>query len=222
MKTYNIKCNHNNYRIDSRGYKVCGTCLSIKYYMKRYNLFLEEAMERQQRPLSQIGVNRESVKQLRLQHSDWTLQQIGEKVGLTRERVRQILKTSGLQTKKIFPVLNKCIDCEKKKSGIYNSRCQKCLYIKNSVFRSCEQCGTVNRYQLSYAKRTKINFCGRICHGKWLGHNFGRGRSKKSKMNKVLNSIYNIFRGKAKTSRPAKLKKPLYDIVILFLLDKRD
>ena len=221
MKTYNIKCDHNNFEINKQGYKICRTCRSIKYYMKRYNIPFTEAVTRQRHPLSQIGTNRELVNQLRLHHSDWTLQQIGDKVGLTRERVRQILKTSGSKTKKIYPVLNKCIDCGKKKSGTYHSRCQKCLYIKNSVFRSCTQCGTVNRYQPGLVKRTKINFCSRICHGKWLGQNFGRGRGKKSKMNKVLNSIYNLFRSKPKTLKSVKLVNTSYDYSNIISLRQR-
>jgi DNA-directed RNA polymerase sigma subunit (sigma70/sigma32) len=41
---------------------------------------------------------REKVVDLRLRHTDWSLQKIGKAVDLSRERVRQILKSENLPT----------------------------------------------------------------------------------------------------------------------------
>ena len=44
-------------------------------------------------------VNKQRVFALREEHPDWTLDAIGQEVGVTRERVRQILKKRGMPTK---------------------------------------------------------------------------------------------------------------------------
>ena len=43
--------------------------------------------------------NRTRVADLRKSHPDWTLQRIGNTVGVTKERVRQLLKLQGLPTR---------------------------------------------------------------------------------------------------------------------------
>ena len=48
---------------------------------------------------SQIGPNRERVANLRKAHSDWTLARIATEIGITKERVRQILVKLGLPTR---------------------------------------------------------------------------------------------------------------------------
>ena len=48
-----------------------------------------------------IGPNRERVANLRKAHSDWTLVRIGMEIGITKERVRQILVKLGLPTRRV-------------------------------------------------------------------------------------------------------------------------
>ena len=45
--------------------------------------------------------NRKRVVNLRTAYPDWTLQRIGDSVGLTKERVRQLLVQEGLPTKRV-------------------------------------------------------------------------------------------------------------------------
>jgi len=52
-------------------------------------------------PKSQVGPNRERVPNLRKAHSDWTLARIATEIGITKERVRQILVKLGLPTRAI-------------------------------------------------------------------------------------------------------------------------
>ena len=52
-------------------------------------------------PLHPVGENRRRVALLRNSHPDWTLQQIANEVGLSRERVRQLLMKSGLPTRRL-------------------------------------------------------------------------------------------------------------------------
>ena len=46
--------------------------------------------------------NRKRVVTLRTTYPDWTLQKIGDNVGLTKERVRQLLVQEGLPTKRVL------------------------------------------------------------------------------------------------------------------------
>jgi len=48
---------------------------------------------------SRLGLNRELVATLRRTHPDWTLLRIATEVGLTKERVRQLLVKLGLPTR---------------------------------------------------------------------------------------------------------------------------
>jgi len=48
---------------------------------------------------SRIGPNRERVANLRKEHSDWSLTRIGAEIGITKERVRQLLVKLGLPTR---------------------------------------------------------------------------------------------------------------------------
>ena len=47
---------------------------------------------------SRFGYSRRRVAELRDMHPDWTLEEIGEDVGVTRERVRQLLSSESLRT----------------------------------------------------------------------------------------------------------------------------
>ena len=48
--------------------------------------------------MNSIGVNRDKVAHLRKTHPDWTLAKIAREVGVSKERVRQLLKMQGLPT----------------------------------------------------------------------------------------------------------------------------
>lgn len=51
--------------------------------------------------VGKMGVNRERVSELRIAHPDWTLQKIADGVGITKERVRQLLVLQGLPTRHV-------------------------------------------------------------------------------------------------------------------------
>jgi len=48
---------------------------------------------------NRIGLNRKLVANLRRTHPDWTLLHIATEVGISKERVRQLLVKLGLPTK---------------------------------------------------------------------------------------------------------------------------
>ena len=49
--------------------------------------------------VGRLGINRGKVATLRKDHPDWTLQKIADGVGITKERVRQLLVLQGLPTR---------------------------------------------------------------------------------------------------------------------------
>ena len=49
--------------------------------------------------VGRVGLNRGRVATLRKDHPDWTLQKIADGVGITKERVRQLLVLQGLPTR---------------------------------------------------------------------------------------------------------------------------
>ena len=60
----------------------------------------QEKQRKEQCPLMPVGENRLKVASLRNNHPEWTLQQIADEVGISRERVRQLLVKLGLPTKR--------------------------------------------------------------------------------------------------------------------------
>ena len=142
-----------------------------------------------------------------------TLENIGHAIGLTRERVRQII----IQVKAeaydgiIEPIERisgggrfqaYCIECGKKlstaKKGFESGSkmCRECKKAKPVVF-FCFSCGKetikstpedISRYKQNKKRATKNtghNFCSKQCSGRWVGVNKGFGLLKTR--NKSLN-----------------------------------
>ncbi len=116
---------------------------------------------------------RESVIQIRQANPCATLQDIGNKVGITRERVRQILQTAQLDTYHYRPtyICNQCgepISRERAtKNKLYCS--SDCLKQSSRITLPCSYCGTLVTRKVSDFICHKKNhvFCNRHCFGKW-------------------------------------------------------
>ncbi len=103
-----------------------------------------------------------------------TLQQVGDEVGITKERVRQILVSSSLPTRHYtVPKLFSCLNCGK---PTYNKKyCRKqCWYEYTHPLLTCDTCGTLFRRGqsqiISRANRPVYKggiFCSRKCIGKY-------------------------------------------------------
>ena len=115
-----------------------------------------------------------------------TLQEIGDKYGITRERVRQVLKEAGVQTKHVLRVNHLiCPFCGGEKT--YNSsRCPTCREAQREAVRLvplvCDQCGTMfERKQVDVLTRAKRYgfggpvFCSRRCQGIYTAEHYGIG-----------------------------------------------
>lgn len=127
------------------------------------------------------------------------LSDIAEWYGISRERVRQILRANGvpmLQTgakRRKFLAECKQPGCE---DTVENHSSRYCLthrpIPKGSVTVTCSWCGktkdvplrdieAANRHWRTNRFRTeppKHHFCDRRCHGKWFGSNYSNGRPK--------------------------------------------
>ena len=139
-----------------------------------------------------------------------TLQEIASEVGLTRERIRQIINIS-LEDNDLKP-----INRIKRRGGIDENKrdhcvgnCGKSMY---KIFRryantpymchscrkeewkkinpTCTNCGKVISLNDSYkyhrkaykkkAKHPEMNFCSKTCLGEYSGRNFGFGANRKN------------------------------------------
>jgi len=115
-----------------------------------------------------------------------TLQRIGDRFGITRERVRQILKEAGKSTVSWRPTYI-CQNCGKEMLG--NNRqvktfcSKKCWIDYHQVPIECEMCGEIfyvrQSIVLSKHKSHNPRFCSNTCQGKWLGENYGKGKQCK-------------------------------------------
>jgi len=113
-----------------------------------------------------------------------TLQQIGNKFGITRERVRQILVKERTSTRRPnYGQYSKiCPMCKKSQIRGKTILCRSCYHHMHTVPLSCELCGTIVYRKQSEVIRdfAKANYqhiwCSKQCQGKWFGANFGWGR----------------------------------------------
>lgn len=126
---------------------------------------------------------RELVKEIRIKNPCATLQQIGDKVGLTRERVRQILNLGNLPTKHYHQDKRKMIACLNCGKPTPNAKyCGfKCSKGYNQIQLVCRQCGNMFYRTKSYVMTKGNNihshgdFCNKKCSGKYIGIHYGFG-----------------------------------------------
>ena len=87
---------------------------------------------------------RKSIARMRRRFPCYSLQQIGDKFGISRERVRQILNEMGEETKGLKrlmpPTVRRCQRCEEEIVPIKVTYCAKCRYELHNVQIVCDQC----------------------------------------------------------------------------------
>lgn len=110
-----------------------------------------------------------------------TLNEIGAKYGVTRERVRQVLSRAGKVTS-AYHQTYLCIQCGKDMGTEEKLFCNKqCRYDYGHIKIACSYCGKFQEYsikwliwQIEHGRRSPdLFFCSQYCHGKWLGENHG-------------------------------------------------
>jgi hypothetical protein len=126
-----------------------------------------------------IEGTREEIKVLKNIHPCWSQTKIAKTVGKTRQWVSHVLNQEGLNTKR----KKVCINCGEDRGGNKMFCSRKCFTAYHNVEVTCEVCGVTKQRKISevlhyddHHKRAHT-FCSKQCQGKWLGDNFGKGRS---------------------------------------------
>ncbi len=137
------------------------------------------------------GPHYEQACQLRRDNPAMTLDAIGKQVGVSRERIRQLLKKAGLETHSTGNhrrAWRPCaMECGRLTLRTYCSRkCSAAAYhLRMSTVLTCTQCGKEflrqnalirTRAKNYLGKYTTTNvFCNKVCQGRYVGAHFGIG-----------------------------------------------
>lgn len=118
-------------------------------------------------------------KEIMLENEDWNLSDIGNALGVGRERARQLLLAENISIrdyrnskKKNDRICPSCGGIKYSESNI----CSKCYKEIHNLSFICEICGdTFTRYKSQVEREgcSAPRFCSRECQGAWLGKNYG-------------------------------------------------
>ena len=129
------------------------------------------------------AVRKKVVIALRKSNPCATLEEIGQDVNVSRERVRQILNKANLPTRKHL-VINLCNNCGgnirryNRNQQFCNKECRR-AYSRIQI--ACSFCGALKEYRAKEVtwniehngRSSDLFFCSKQCQGKWLGKNHG-------------------------------------------------
>ena len=135
------------------------------------------------------ATRRNQIVQMKTDNPNMTLERIGREVGVSRERVRQVLSKEGIKTSKDNPT---CADCgvilrpsvikpytDPKTNKRYCKSCRN-----NMVYGiyECHTCGKEVKRRKKQIRKSKQKhvFCDKTCLGKYLGTHYSRGRGIKA------------------------------------------
>ena len=141
--------------------------------------------------LKEINAERRKseIIKMKIDSPERTLESIGDEVGVSRERVRQVLSKEGIKTSKDVPT---CADCgvvlhpsvvKPYTNPKTNQRyCKNCRHSMLYGTYKCDTCGKeVKRKKSQIRNRQQRHvFCDRTCLGKYVGTHYARGRTAKS------------------------------------------
>jgi hypothetical protein len=123
-----------------------------------------------------LTISEQSIEIAKMRHDNpcLTLQQIGNKYGISRERVRQVLAKQGTTTKHyIKRQYSECLNCGKQTTNkLYCTK--KCRTDYNQITLVCDNCGKSFNRKKSDIIRTSNNenykghqFCNSTCTGEY-------------------------------------------------------
>ena len=151
----------------------------ISYYARRCDKCFRKAYGRKPSAVAPTALA------LQKQHPDWTWQRIATEVGVTRERVRQVMAKAGIPNPSLALSLLNEPKCQKCGLGVlrrHTKLCPECRYEDVEVYDLvCSECGkTFERKAWLQDRQDRINphhgtivFCGRPCQGKYLAKHSG-------------------------------------------------
>jgi len=115
------------------------------------------------------------------EHPDMTMTEIGRRLGVSRERVRQIFDKANI----VRPVRRRrCLDCNNLATSSHALRCAFHQWARHHITVQCNYCGrwfSITRRvwnaripERGYSE-PKVFYCNRTCMGRWLGQHHGFG-----------------------------------------------
>jgi transcription elongation factor Elf1 len=123
---------------------------------------------------------RQRVKELRMSNMFMSMSAIARLIGISRQRVFQILQEEGLPTKHLVKPVNKaqysCLACGKISPNKFcSSECQKQW---RQIPVVCTRCGKlffrdVHQLLANYRDHSDTVFCSRNCQSRWIGEHYG-------------------------------------------------
>ena len=124
-----------------------------------------------------METNREKIILYKKEHPDWTLAYIGSLIGVTKQRVRQVLLTNNLPTKRLKEYCFPCIVCKtlilskNTSKVICSDECKKKLLWVNLLCTNCKI--SISRLKSVLArdlrkKPNKLFFCSKSCNISYL------------------------------------------------------
>jgi len=122
----------------------------------------------------------DKVAELRSKAPQMPAIEVARQVGVSRERVRQILVNLGLPTRFRLPP-RRCSICGTQiERDSLTGLCRACRHESCRVTLVCDECGRQYKVRRSYAtarqkRGCRHKFCGLRCMGKWAGRHYGWG-----------------------------------------------
>lgn len=125
---------------------------------------------------SLVSDTRKQVKDLRSSSLCMTMSEIAKRVGISRQRVYQILRKDGFPTKhRVHKNQYECLVCGTPSE--YKLCSKKCKKKWQQIPVTCTRCGKLffrNKHEFlhNYKNHGFALFCSRHCVGKWLAENY--------------------------------------------------
>jgi len=123
---------------------------------------------------------RQQVKELRMSNLSMTMSEIARLMGISRQRVFQILQENGLPTKHLVRQINNyrynCPVCGKISINKFCS--DECKKQWQQIPVVCTRCGKlffrdIHKFLYNYRDHNGTIFCSRNCQSKWIGEHYG-------------------------------------------------
>ncbi len=120
----------------------------------------------------------------------YTLQQIGNEYGITKERVRQILSSEGVDTT-LYNPKKICQKCGGKKEKGQRKYCKKCADELQYIHIRCEKCHRLFRRSVHYViyNNPEHMFCSNKCRGSYVKNSRHKSRFKNHPRANFVNAL---------------------------------
>lgn len=132
-------------------------------------------------------ITREKVRVSLTANPVQTLKQVGDPIGISKERVRQIIQEEGFH--RVTPErpnnAPNCSSCGKRRKKLIYKRSICSICNPNPARRitlTCGECGTKFQRPTKQVKSKGLSFCNKFCQGRYLAKHYGPGTEYRRKL----------------------------------------